>query len=115
MCSSDGEEVVGVFDALAADLKRATDLSFDALTVPELLNMLERWETMRRRMPVIDHGLINQLAARADKTQLGGTLPRALADRLRITPAEAGRRVTEAAELGPRRALTGEPLEPVSR
>jgi len=36
-----------------------------------------------------------------------------LADRLRITRAEASRRVHEAAELGQRRALNGEPLEPV--
>ncbi len=36
----------------------------------------------------------------------------ALADRLRITKAEAGRRVEEAADLGERRALTGEPLAP---
>ena len=113
MCSSDGEGVVGVFDALDAGLDQATELSFDALTVPELLNMLERWETMRRRMPVIDHGLITQLAARADDTQLGATLPRALADRLRITRGEANRRVAEAADLGQRRAMTGEPLAPV--
>jgi hypothetical protein len=35
-----------------------------------------------------------------------------LADRLRITKAEAGRRIHEAADLGARRALTGEPLAP---
>ena len=51
MYSSDGRDR-RVLDALDADLDRATELSFDALTVPELLNMLERWETMRRRMPV---------------------------------------------------------------
>src|SRR5271166_5752188 len=113
MRSSSGGGIVGVFDALDADLDRATELSFDALTVPELLNMLERWETMRRRMPVVDHGLINELAARADDTELGGKLPRALSDRLRITRSEANRRVAEAADLGPRRAMTGEPLEPV--
>jgi hypothetical protein len=83
MCSSDREGVLGVFDALGADMDQACELSFEALTVPELLNLLERWETLRRHMPVIDHGPINQLAARADDTQLGATLPRALADRLR--------------------------------
>ncbi|MGB9305135.1 MAG: hypothetical protein WCB92_16075, partial [Mycobacterium sp.] len=71
MRSSDREEIVGDFDALDADVDRLAQRSFDALTVPELLNMLERWETMRRRMPVIDHALITQLAARADDTQLG--------------------------------------------
>jgi hypothetical protein len=33
-----------------------------------------------------------------------------LADRLRITRAEARRRIDEATHLGPRRALAGEPL-----
>jgi hypothetical protein len=33
-----------------------------------------------------------------------------LADRLRITKAEAGRRIAEAEDLGPRRSLTGAPL-----
>jgi hypothetical protein len=37
-------------------------------------------------------------------------LPRALADRLRITRGDASRRVAEAADLGPRRALSRQPL-----
>jgi hypothetical protein len=36
-----------------------------------------------------------------------------LANRLLITRGEAPRRIHEAADLGPRHALTGEPLEPV--
>ncbi len=112
MLSSSREEIVGVFDALEAVVDRAGELSFDALTIRELLAMLERWETIRRRMPVVDHGLINQIAARADEAELGGRLPRALADRLRITRGDAARRVAEAAELGQRRALTGQPLPP---
>jgi hypothetical protein len=56
--------------------------------------------------------LINQLDAQASPEELGGTLRSALADRLRITKAEAGRRVEEAADLGERRALTGERLAP---
>src|ERR1700737_2505756 len=44
--------------------------------------------------------------------ELGGKLRSALADRLRITKAEAGRRIDEAADLGERRALTGESLAP---
>src|SRR6202012_1313483 len=48
-----------------------------------------------------------------DPTELGGKLSHTLADRLRITRGEASRRVAEAAELGPRRAITGEPLPPL--
>jgi hypothetical protein len=113
MHSSSREEIVEVFDGLEAYLKRALDLSFDALTTPERLAMLERCETVRRQLPAVEHPLINQVAEQADATELGGKLPFALAERLRITRAEASRRIGEAADLGPRRAMTGEPLEPV--
>jgi Domain of unknown function (DUF222) len=63
--------------------------------------------------PAVEHPLINQVGAQADATELGGKLPSALADRLRITRAEASRRVGEAADLGERKAITGEPLEPI--
>ena len=46
-------------------------------------------------------------------TELGGKLAPALANRLRISRAEASRRIHEAADLGERRALNGEPLAPV--
>jgi hypothetical protein len=113
MRSSSRDEIVDVFDALEADYKRALDLTFDVLTTPERLRVLERWEQMRRWQPAVEHGLINQLAEQADPTELGGKLPSALADRLRISRAEASRRIHEAADLGQRRALNGEPLEPV--
>jgi hypothetical protein len=113
MRSSSREEIVDVFDALEAGFKRALDLTFDVLTTPERLRVLERWEQMRRWQPAVEHALINQLAEQADPTELGGKLPSALANRLRISRAEASRRIHEAADLGQRRALNGEPLEPV--
>jgi hypothetical protein len=113
MRSNGREEIVEVLDALEADYKRALDLTFDALTTPERLRVLERWEQMRRWQPAVEHALINQLAEQADPTELGGKLPSALADRLRISRAEASRRIQEAADLGQRRALNGEQLPPV--
>src|ERR1700678_4109384 len=113
MRSSSREEIVEVLDALEADYKRALDLTFDVLTTPERLRVLERWERMRRWQPAVEHALINQLAEQADPTELGGKLAPALANRLRISRAEASRRIHEAADLGQRRALNGEPLEPV--
>jgi hypothetical protein len=113
MRSSAREEVVEVFDALKADLKRALDLSFDALTTPERWALLQSCETLRRQLPAIEHPLINQIAEQADATELGGKLPSALANRLRITGGEASRRIHEAADLGERKAITGEPLPPV--
>jgi Domain of unknown function (DUF222) len=113
MYSSRREEIVEAFDALEADLDRALELSFDALTTPERLVMLARCEVFRRRLPALEHPLINQISGQADATELGGKLPSALADRLRITRAEASRRIHEAAELGDRKAITGEPLPPL--
>src|ERR1700722_8993119 len=113
MRSSSRDEVVEVFDGLRAYLKRALDLRCDALTTPERLALLQTCETVRRCLPAIEHPLINQLAEQANPTELGGTLAAALANRLRISRAEASRRIHEAADLGERRALTGEPLEPV--
>jgi len=113
MYSSCREEIVEAFDALEADLDRALELSFDALTTPERLVMLARCEVFRRRLPALEHPLINQIGGQADATELGGRLPSALADRLRITRAEASRRIGEAAELGDRKAITGEPLPPL--
>ena len=102
-----------MFDALRADFKRALDLRCDALTTPERLALLQSCEEIRRLLPAVEHPLINQLAEQADPTELGGKLASALANRLRITRSEASRRIHEAADLGERQALNGEPLEPV--
>jgi Domain of unknown function (DUF222) len=113
MRSSSREEVVEVFDALKADFDRALGLSFDALTTPERLAVLQLCETFRRQLPAIEHPLINQVGAQADATELGGKLAAALANRLGITRADASRRIHEAADLGERKAITGELLPPV--
>ncbi|WP_156751608.1 DUF222 domain-containing protein, partial [Mycobacterium sp. 1245111.1] len=112
MRSSSREEIVEVLDGLRAYVKRTLDLTFDALTTPERLNVLESLEVFRRELPAAEHALINELAG-VEPSELGGKLAAVLANRLRITRAEASRRVHEAADLGERRALNGEPLEPV--
>src|ERR1700757_667427 len=112
MGSSTREEIVEVFDALNADLDRLCELTFDVLTTPERLRALEHLERAARRLRTPQHPLINQLDAQASDEELGGTLPSALADRLRITKAEASSRTHDPADLGERRALTGEPLAP---
>ncbi|WP_156738236.1 DUF222 domain-containing protein, partial [Mycobacterium sp. E2699] len=112
MGASSREEIVEVFRALDAAVDRLCELSFDVFTTPERLRALERLECVARRLRAPEHALINQLEAQAGKAELGGTLRSALADRLRITKAEAARRIDEAEDLGERRALTGEPLAP---
>lgn len=112
MRSISREDAVAVFDALSADLDRALDLDLEALSPRECLALLRRCEALRRRLPAVEHPMVNRVAV-TDPTELGGKPRWVLADELRITRGEAGRRITEAAELGARRSLTGEPLEPV--
>ncbi|WP_155770179.1 DUF222 domain-containing protein, partial [Mycobacterium asiaticum] len=104
MVSGSREEIVEVFDALDAQLDRLCGLSFEVLTNPERLRALERLERVGRRLRVPQHVLINELGAQAGAEELGGTLSCALAERLRITKAEASRRIGEAEDLGERRA-----------
>ena len=112
MSSSDSAEIEADYAALHEVVSRIVGHEYDALTTPERLTYLDKLELEARRLRVPGHALINQLAEQAPPEELGGRLSQALADRLRITPGEAGRRVAEAADLGPRRAITGEPLPP---
>jgi Domain of unknown function (DUF222) len=113
MRSSCREEIVARFDALRTAMSGVLELTFDVLTTPERLAMLQLCETFRRQLPAVEHPLLNQVSEQADHTELGGKLPSALADRLRITRAEASRRIHEAADLGERKAITGETLPPL--
>jgi hypothetical protein len=112
MRSSTREEIVEDFDDLHEVVSRLLNHSYDALTTPECLSMLERLERETRRLPVPGHALINQVSRHAGEVELGGKLGQALANRLRISRGEASRRIREAADLGERKAITGEPLPP---
>ncbi|HUO39540.1 MAG TPA: HNH endonuclease signature motif containing protein, partial [Mycobacterium sp.] len=110
---SDRDAVVAAFDALDAALEAVLGLSFAALTTPERFAGLQRLETVRRRLPVAEHQLINGVAEQASCAEIGGRLSAVLADRLRITTGEAARRVGDAALLGTRQTLTGQPVAPL--
>ena len=112
MRSSCREDIVKRFDALHDAVSDVLEVSYDVLTTPECLALLERLELETRRLPQSGHVLINQVARQSDETELGGRLAPALANRLRVSRGEAGRRIHEAEDLGPRQAVTGEPLPP---
>jgi Domain of unknown function (DUF222) len=86
MRSSCREDIVARLDALHEVVSDLLELSFDALTTPERLGLLERLEHETRRLPVAGSALINQLRRQAGETELGGKLAHALANRLRILP-----------------------------
>lgn len=113
MSASTPQEIVEVLGGLEAFADRLGALDFDACDTSELLSIIEGMQRVVGKLRAPGHAVVNQLGLVATGSQLGGTLGQALADRLRITKAEADRRIAEAAVLGPRRALTGQPLQPV--
>ncbi|MFY2860174.1 HNH endonuclease signature motif containing protein [Mycobacterium sp. THU-M104] len=111
--SVDREELGAAFDALDADLDTLLRFDCEALSTPELLAWLGRVEKVRRRLPALEHAVINTLAHQASAEELGGKLSHAIAEATSISRPQAARRVREAADLGERHGLTGQPLPPV--
>src|ERR1700730_11204254 len=113
MRSSSSEEIGTRFRAPHDAVSDVFAVSSDVLTTPECLALLERLETETRRLPAAGHPLINQLARQARHDELGGKPTHELPSGLRISRGDAPRRIHEAADLGPRRTLPGDPLPPV--
>lgn len=85
----------------------------DHLDDTQLVAFMQAFERVRNRMPLIDHHVIveaqaRRLAERMTQTNLG----RVMVAALRISSAEAHRRVHAAEAVGPRRSMTGQALEP---
>ncbi|WP_155772039.1 DUF222 domain-containing protein, partial [Mycobacterium asiaticum] len=99
MSASTPQEIVEVLDGLEACADRLSALDFDACGTGELLSIIEGMQRVVRKLRVPGHAVVNQLGVVATGQELGGTLGQALADRLRITKAEADRRIAEAAVL----------------
>ena len=111
--SVDREALSAAFDALDADLDTLLGFDCAALTTPELLAWLGRVERVRRRLPALEHAVINTVARQASPEELGGTLSHAVAEATLISRAQANRRIGAAADLGPRHGLTGQTLPPL--
>ncbi len=111
--SVDREALSAAFDVIDAAVDDLVGYDCDALATREQLALLVRCEKVRRRLPAIEHPLINNLVRQATPEELGGKLSHAIAEATLISRAEASRRVREAADLGPRRGLTGEPMAPI--
>lgn len=101
--------------AMAAEFDALRDeLAAGNASPRELIAAAEDWEVLQRRHATFSHELLTILARDADPAELGGSsLKDLLVHRLRISSAGAGRRITDAEQLGPRRALTGQPLPPL--
>ncbi|OBF37384.1 hypothetical protein A5724_11750 [Mycobacterium sp. ACS1612] len=110
---SDREEILATLGRWEQVQAEMAGLDFTALSGPEALAIQTRLEQNYRRQPAVDHKLIHHLTTQSTPKALGATSwPKVLCTALRITEAEANRRITQAELLGPRTALTGEPLAP---
>ena len=104
---------MAVLDRLDAARDELAAMSIDALTHKDVLEVLGRMETHTWALPGITHPLLARLDAEASPVELGATsIAAVISERLRISRDDAHRRFKDARHLGPRRALSGEPLAP---
>ncbi|MCV7090484.1 HNH endonuclease signature motif containing protein [Mycobacterium interjectum] len=104
-------ELAAELDALDAAVAAIARRNFDALAPSVRLRALERMETSVRRQIASSHDVIAGLA-REDPAHAGGPAHKVIADWLRISCAEAARRLRDAEQLSPRLTLTGQELPP---
>ena len=96
-------------DALDAAIEELAAADLDAVDAVERYRVLDRLETARRRQIALAHDHVARLE------HVPGCPPPgvALADVLRISRAEARRRLRDADQLKARTTLTGEPVPPL--
>lgn len=105
------EQVACALGALDAADAAIRGLNFDLLDPAIRLRVLERMETSRRKQTAVSHDVIAGLA-KEDPAAIGGPVHKVVADWLRISCAEACRRLRDANQLSPRLTLTGQELPP---
>lgn len=99
------------FTAADASVQALGALDWNALPVRERLHALDRLGTVRRRATAVSLDLVGSIQ-RSGEQALGGVAAKVIADVVRITPAEARRRIRDAGQLQPRITLTGQTLPP---
>jgi hypothetical protein len=110
---ADREAMLAALTQMETLQEQMNSLSIDAFTPLELLDLQQRRETLAWLQPVLDHTIYQRLRAECAPKELGASsYTKVLAARLRISEAEAFRRLKNAELLGPRTALTGEPMPP---
>ena len=113
MAMVDVEAVMTALDELDAAWAKLASLPVHALDALQVLETLDRLEIHRRRQPAVEHALVTHLQSRSTAVEMGAKSWRVvLKNRLGISGADAGRRLAEATQLGTRRTVTGDPLEP---
>ena len=101
--------MASALEALGRGVALLAAVDADALPVREQLEALERLETLARGIRSRSYAVAGSLA-RCGDAALGGACAKVIADVVRISPAEARRRIRDAGQLQPRTTLTGDVL-----
>jgi hypothetical protein len=99
--------LLATIDAAVTELL-ATDPTGRSITAHK--HVLIRTQQLINRLPALQHRELAALRHQASPADWGDTLPRALADLLRITRAHAKKLLADTDNLGPRVSLSGEPM-----
>src|SRR4051812_49613987 len=104
--------------AAVAGLEAAVDgllgVPVDSLAATELASLLGAVEVQRRRLEAVDQRLLAAASTAGVAAAFGQAgIADVLTSLLQIDPREARARVGRAGDLGPRRAVSGGPLEPL--
>jgi uncharacterized protein DUF222 len=108
------DETLDQFDSAVTELISTVETGgLDHLDTEEKVAVWQRFERLRNRLPLIDHGLI----AAADASDLpqeycSSTMTQFLVRVLQLSHGEATSRVRAAAAVGPRTTMLGEKLQP---
>ena len=115
MFGSSGEQDWDILlQRLTSVLNDMQAAGLSTLSGQQELDVIRELETQKNRIPTVEHRLIADLDTRGTAHEYACRSTAVLLGQLlRINPPEAGARVKAAANLGPRRGLTGEVLPPL--
>ncbi|MEH3143685.1 MAG: HNH endonuclease signature motif containing protein [Mycobacterium kyogaense] len=103
-------DAMGVMRGQLAILRDASD----ALSHRELVALMAEVTTFVRSVPALEHHILARLTTETEPRRLGeASWKKVLTTTLRVSESDAKRRLAEASALGPRQAISGEPLPPV--
>jgi hypothetical protein len=110
----DGQQTSSAVEALSAAVDALIGTQLGSLTAVEVTGLLAGIEAQRRRLEAVDQQLVAEVGERGIAGEYARTGPAdLLVNLLRVSPREARARVGRSIDLGPRRAVTGEPLPPI--
>ncbi|GAA1825985.1 hypothetical protein JOF54_002367 [Microlunatus capsulatus] len=109
-----GRRLAALADALAGLVDEVEGGGLDHLDAAGLVAFLQDLETVRNRLPLVDHRALRDAADRDVAGALGqGRLTRLLTAALRISAGEAHRRVRASEQVGLRVTALGQPAPPI--